>query len=382
MVRPALYAHVPSASGAKAMIGLESPWPARLYARLAAQALRHGLPARRGGRLLAATARLGLPRPVVAALGRRFPRRHRPDLDDLLAEIETAWPLLVERSSRLPSEPSPLSALALQRAASLTVFVLGNGERPLLVAKLPGKKKLLEAERAALERAAPVEIAPRYLGEVGGAYVQEGLPGNALPIPRLERLHWDGRLSQLAGSLARLAAATVQAEPPEELAVPVELALTRLDGPAGLALEAAWRDVQRVEVSVLQHGDTSAQNCLFADGHFSGLVDWERADGRGVPGFDVWNAALALLEHSVGLSRWSQERVLAGFRDHWLGAWGRSAREAAAESTSAAGVPESLLGALETVFFARRLGRRLARPEAYATTPETAAQMLELICER
>ncbi len=369
MVSPAHYAHVPSASGAKAMIGLGSPRPSRLYAELTAQALRHGLPARRGG-LLAATARLGLPRALVAAVSRRFPRRRRPELDDLLDEIAAAWPGLAERSSRLPGEPPSLSALALHRAAGLTVFVLGGEECPLLVAKLAGNRKLLESERAALQRAEPVHIAPRYLGEVGGAYVQEGLRGKALAIPPIDALLWNARLSQLALSLARLAAVSVRAEPPDG----------RLEGSARRAVEAAWRDVQRLEVSVLQHGDTSAQNCLFEDERITGLVDWERARQRGVPGFDLWNAALALLEHSVGLRRWSQERVLVAFRDHWLGAWGASARAAAADSATAAGVPESMLGPLEVVFFARRLGRRLARPDSYATTPATAARMLELAC--
>jgi hypothetical protein len=366
-------------SGAKAMIGLGSPRPSRLYADLAAQALRHGLPARRGS-LLAATARLGLPRALVAAVGRRFPRRRRPELDDLLAEIAAAWPGLAERSSRLPGEPPSLSALALHRAAGLTVFVLGDEECPLLVAKLAGDRELLEAERAALQRAEPVHIAPRYLGEVGGAYVQEGLRGKALAIPPVDALLWNARLSQLTLSLARLAAVSVRAEPPDGLAVPVELALAGLEGSARRAVEAAWQEVQRLEVSVLQHGDTSAQNCLFEDERITGLVDWERARQRGVPGFDLWNAALALLEHSVGLRRWSQERVLVAFRDNWLGAWGASARAAAAESATAAGVPERLLGPLEVVFFARRLGRRLARPDSYATTPATAARMLELAC--
>src|SRR6266545_4508649 len=335
------------------MIGLGSPRPSRLYAELTAQALRHGLPARRGG-LLAATARLGLPRALVAAVSRRFPRRRRPELDDLLDEIAAAWPGLAERSSRLPGEPPSLSALALHRAAGLTVFVLGGEECPLLVAKLAGNRKLLESERAALQRAGPVHIAPRYLGEVGGAYVQEGLRGKALAIPPIDALLWNARLS--------------------------ELALARLEGSARRAVEAAWRDVQRLEVSVLQHGDTSAQNCLFEDERLTGLVDWERARQRGVPGFDLWNAALALLEHSVGLRRWSQERMLVAFRDHWLGAWGASARAAAADSATAAGVPESMLGPLEVVFFARRLGRRLASPDSYATTPATAARMLELAC--
>jgi hypothetical protein len=362
------------------MIGLGSPWPSRLYAQLAVQALRHGLPARRGGPLLALGARLGFPREVMAAIGRRFPARRRPELEELLGEIASAWPRLAEQSSRLPPEPPFLSALALQRAAGLTVFVLGDDERPLLVAKLPGDQRLLEAERAALRRAETVGIAPRYLGEIGDWYAQEGLPGRALRIPRLGALAWDDRPDQLAASLAALSGASVRAEPPERLAAPVEAALTTLSGSPRRALEAAWGDVQRLDVSVLQHGDTSAQNCLFEGDRFSGLVDWERADARGVPGFDMWNAALALLEHSVGLGRWSQKRVLAAFREHWLGLWGASARAAASESAKAAGVPKELLGPLETVFFARRLGRRLGRPEAYATTPATAMRMLELVC--
>jgi hypothetical protein len=195
------------------------------------------------------------------------------------------------------------------------------------------------------------------------------------------QLEWNGHLRALTEALARLGEATARPEAPDELA-PVELALEHVDGATHRVLAAAWRDVSGLERSVLRHGDTSAQNCLFLDGRLAGLVDWERAQQRGAPGFDAWNAALALLEHGLGLVRWSQTNVVHAFRDAWLGAWGGEARVAAAASVIAAGVPERLVEPLEVVFFARRLGRRLARPDAYATTPATAAEMLSLVCAR
>ncbi len=322
-----------------------------------------------------------MPHRATAAVIRRFPRRPNPVLDRLLAEIAESWPSLAARAERLPPEPPPLSALALTRAAGLTVFVLGAGEAPLLVAKLPGNATLIEAERAALERAEPVALAPRFLGRVGAAYVQEGLPGQPLEVVPPGQLQWNGRMVALTEALARLGEATARPEAPDELA-PVELALEHVDGATHRVLAAAWRDVSGLERSVLRHGDTSAQNCLFLDGRLAGLVDWERAQQRGAPGFDVWNAAVAFLEHGVGLARWSQENVAHTFRDAWLGAWGGEARVAAAASATAAGVPERLVESLEVVFFARRLGRRLARPDVYATTPATAAAMLSLICAR
>jgi hypothetical protein len=134
---------------------------------------------------------------------------------------------------------------------------------------------------------------------------------------------------------------------------------------------------------VLRHRDTSPQNCLFESDRLAGLVDWENVSALGAPGFDVLNAAVAFLEHGVGLVRWSEDRVLQTFRAAWVeGRYGEGARAAAAESASGAGFPESLFGSLEIVFFGRRLGRRLASKSISTTGPETAAKMLELACAR
>jgi hypothetical protein len=132
---------------------------------------------------------------------------------------------------------------------------------------------------------------------------------------------------------------------------------------------------------VLEHHDASSQNCLFIGDRLSGLVDWEIARLRGVPGFDVWNTTLAWMEYGVGLVRWSQEVVLECFQRAWSSSpfWAQ-ARASARDSARAAGVADSLLDSLEVIFFARRTGYRLSAPGKYQTHAGTATRMLEAVC--
>lgn len=385
------YAHVPSGTRAKTLVGVDSRWPARFYARLLGQSLRYGMPARRRPALAYVTvARTGLPERLVARGLVRFPKRPRPDLDSLLDALASAWADLAPDLPGAPTRPPELSALALRRASALTVFVFGGKPEPIVVAKVPGDAALLEVERRALEEAAPAGLAPRFLGRIGGAYVQQAVEGTPLRVPRVTpasagRLEWREPHRELAAALARLAAATVRREGPDELERSLDLALKRggLDDASRRTLEAAWRDVRRLDRAVLRHGDTSAQNCLFAGDRLVGLVDWERAKLRGAPGFDSWNAALSLIEHGVGVVRWSEQRMLAAFRAAWLDSPSfAGARESGREAARAAGVSDALLEPLELVFFGRRLGRRVEAPECYATGPETAARMLALVCAR
>lgn len=388
-MRDGQYVHVPSASGGRIVIDLASPWPARFGAAVIDQTLRYGMPARRrGGPLLALLGRTGLPRRPLAELLRRFPKRPRPDLDAALDAVRSEWARLASASERLPEAAPELSFLALRRASATTIFVFGDGPRPLLVLKIPGARDRLQNEADALARAAPVGIAPRELGQVGDAYVQEALPGEPLLVEALtprrsRRLAWLPGHVELADALARLAAATTVREVPTEFREPVDAALevAGLSAAARRAAAAAWSDVSRLDVAVLRHRDTSPQNCLFEGERLSGLVDWEIAYAAGAPGFDVWNAAIAFVEHGVGLVRWSEERAQEAFAAAWGESdFGREARLAGRQSAAAAGVPDGLLDAIEVSFFARRLLGRVSHPERFATGPATAATMLEFAC--
>jgi hypothetical protein len=374
----------------RAAVDLSASAPGRHYEAVIRQALRYGLPAsRRLGPLWALAGRRGLPTSLVSVALRLSPRRARPDLDALRGEVVRGWPTLAAALASLPPEPPPLALLALERRAALTVFCFHPDSRPLLVLKVPAPgDPRADQEAQALREAEPASVAPRELGRAGPARVQEALPGAPLELEPLTpasaaTLAWPASLEELAAGLTRLAGATVKPEAPEQLSYPVRRSL-EYDGlgpHARTLVSAAARDLDRLNRSVLEHRDASPQNCLFADGALSGLVDWENARSRGGPGLDVWNAALTYLEAGVGLRRWSAQRVEDAFRNAWRDApFYAGARNAARRAARAAEVPESLLDPLELAFFARRLGRRMDNPGGYPSGPRIAARMLELAC--
>ena len=375
-----------------AAISRATPEPARFYTAVIGQALRYGLPARRRfGAAWAFVGRHGIPERPMAATLRRLPGKPRPDLDEVLASVLAEWDGLAARASRDLPRPASPGMLALQRSAGATMFVFGDAPRPLVVvrqAKDGGGGESREA--AALREAEAAGVAPRLLGYVGGAEVQEGLPGSPLTVeplkpPAASGLTWTPRLAAITEALERLAGTTAKTAFPEQLRNPTERALA--DGPLGgaarRALEAAWRDVQRMEASVLRHHDTSPQNCLFSGDRLDGFVDWEWAEPHGAPGFDLWNAALSYTEYGIGLVRWSQETVLEAFERAWRdSSFWEQARVDARRTAAAGGVPDGALDALEVVFFGSRVGDRLNRKIAdYPTTADTAARMLDVVCE-
>jgi hypothetical protein len=317
----------------------------------------------------------------------RARRDQRPDLDRLLDALVAQWSELSAAHDILPGEPPPLSALALQRRAALTLFVFGQRPNPLLVLKIPARGDTrVEKEVAALRVAGAAGVGPRALGPVDRGWAQEALNGAPLRVEPLTpegawKLEWPTSLNELTHALTRLGEASRRRVQPDEIRQPVERALADgpIDSQARRLLAAASRDLRRLDVAVLRHGDTSPQNCLFSEGHFVGLVDWEDAAPLGAPGYDTLNAALAYLDHGVGLRRWSEDLVVESFDYAWAGTFGRLAREATRESASVAGVPEGLLGALELSTFGWRVGRRLDNPSFYPTSARTAARMLELV---
>ena len=376
----------------RATVDKGSAGPAAFYATLIERSLRSGRRSRsRLAPLWRLAARAPVPRAAVATSLKALPARPRPELDRLLEDIRAAWPELAAPAPALPTAAPELHALALERSAGLTVFVFGEAGEPLLVAKLPApeRRERTAREARALAEAEPAGVAPRPLGEVGGAFVQEALPGGPLPLHPLApdaaaTLRWGDDHAQLADALARLASASAKQGPPQELGEPVRHSLEQ----GGLAererrlLAAAWEDVSTLEASVLRHRDISAENCLFDDGRLSGIIDWEHAEPRGAPGFDVLNFALAYLEACVGLARWSEERAVAAFESSWRDShfW-KGTRAAARAAATAAGVPDDRLDALELVFFGSRLGDRLWRPRVeYPTGLETVRRQFELVC--
>ncbi len=364
--------------------------PARFYAALLGHALRYRLPASRpAGPAWVLAARLGLPEAALAAAIGRLPARPRPDLDRLLALVAGSWTELAGRAPALPPSVPELSALALPRAPGLTVFVFGAAPRPLVVLKVPvGSEARIDREADSLREAEPAAVAPRLLGRLAEARVQEGLAGTPMSVgpltpSRAARLAWTRELAEVTSGLTRLGAATTKSGPPEDAAEAIERALDyrRLDGATRRTLAAAWRDVRASRCCVLRHRDTSPQNCLMMAGRLAGIVDWELAVHRGGPGFDAWNLAMAHLESGVGLTCWSQERVVETFVTSWRhSSFWRDGRAAARAVALAAGANERELDALEVTFFGSRVGDRLRSAGSHPTDAATAAAQLAAVC--
>ena len=366
--------------------------PVAYLGSLIRQTLRYGMPARRYGPVGAWTITHALPRGLVETALRTRRRKERPEIDRLLEDVKGAWAELASGSPRLPVRaPDRMTALVLQRRSAETVFVFGEGPAPLVVCKTPrGGSETLELEERALVESQPAGVAPRSLGRLGSAFVQEALPGAPLDVDPVTpdnaaRLPWRSEHGMLAQGLLRLAETTVRTGPPQELRSGLSEALASADLPSGTRTTAqgALDDLDRFSIAVLRHGDTSAQNCLFEQGTFVGLVDWEIARSRGAPAFDILNAAVALIDHGVGLVRWSEQRAVTCFESAWKDSdFFEGARSAARTATLITGATDADYERLEVAFFARRLASRLAAPSSYATGPAAAARMLEFVCER
>ena len=321
----------------------------------------------------------------------RFSRRERSvALDDLKDAVGGAWGVLAGASSTLAPEPPALSVLQMDLSSAKTTFFFGPGDAwPLVVAKEPrvdGEGR--DHETAALERASPSKIAPLYLGQVGRARVQEGLPGfppwiRGLRPETAARAPAGPAFAGLADALARLAAVSARhGEPYRELLAALDLAGTaELSWQERRLVAAARRDLARLDVTVLQHGDLSPQNYLVNDGSFTGLVDWETASLEGVPGHDVLHAAVSMLEHSVGVSYWTERTVVESFRRAWPSSpLFQDAHEAMTRSVAAAGLTETLVGPLITAFFARRLGRQVGGLKSYDFGRTAVTEMVRTVC--
>jgi hypothetical protein len=305
-------------------------------------------------------------------------------MDSLRQALIEGWGDLAASSGRLPASAPELSLLCLRRSLGWLVFAFGPAEDPLLVCKVPDADDPRVDEEAEILRSVEhLGFAPRYLGRVSRARVQEALPGRPMRLAPLAASQavaagWDGQLAAVADALLRLAQrSTGPGLPPRALSPEAESLLS----PSTVArVLASVERLARLDVSVLCHGDTSAQNVLTHEGQVSGLVDWEFA-ARGTPGSDVLNLAHSVFEQRLGLLRWREAEVVDAFAAAWTAAplfvEGRRAARAAA---AAAGVPDSLAGDIEIAVYARRLQRRVDLPEKYLVGAEMAASMLETVC--
>lgn len=362
--------------------------PSGYYSALIKQALRYGMPAKRFGYIGARVAERGVPVRLLTRAWRLLPRSPSAETDDLLARVGERWDELASNSGRLPSQSGALSALALTRSSGRTVFVFDADGTPLLVCKIPRQDASgVDAEARSLERARGAAIAPAYLGRIGAARVQEALPGTPLLPPPIRpgnarSLRWPVELQGMAEAMVRLAERTAHPAVPQELFGPVQEALEseNLSPRLQRTLAGCVSDLRRHPVAVLRHGDTSAHNCLTHQGKFVGLVDWEWSRIDGAPGFDTINAAIAYLDHGVGLLRWSERRALDAFRAAWGSSFFTEARTAARRSAAAAGLPDGLFDCVERVLFLRRLGARMEDPDRFATGAKCALSMLEFVC--
>ena len=376
----------------RATIEAGSAQPARFYLALIAQTLQCGAPASRpGGRVWAKVVRQGIPERPLAGLLRRGGRVLRGGQPPIVSAelVAERWAELREADPTLPPAED-LSVLELARASAVTTFVFGRSPVPLVVVKnARGSGAGVATEVAALQEAAGTGLAPSYLGSFPGlGEVQRGLPGHALAVRALtphrsRELAWLPEHQAFADGILALSRATRKAVVPEPARNGVvQQALTHpgLSPRTRMAVAEAEAELERLEVSVLGHVDTSPQNILYENGRLSGLVDWADANTHGVPGADVLNAAMAYIELGVGLVRWDDRSLLGAFEGGYLASeYGRRARSAARACAEAAGVPPDLAHGLELTFFARRLGWRMRAPESFPTSAELALRALERV---
>jgi len=380
----------------KAQIDLASPEPARFYVSLIAQTLEYGSPAaRRFGPLWALVGRVGLPESSLAWVLRRAGARFSSDPMASVGEVDAIleeWPRLRDADPSLPSRPASLTTLQLTRASAVTTFYFTGRGGPLLVAKRPrAENGSVRAEVAALQEGQASGLAPLYLGTIEGAEFQRGLTGRSMEVPPLRvsgssSLRWTAQHRALAAGFSDLARTTLKTRP--SAAMVDGVTVTACDHPAlseatRRAVADAHSSLRDLPVAVLRHTDTSPQNILFEGDRLVGLVDWADATSLGMPGADMWNAALACIDKGAGRVRADERSLLLIFLSVWFGSeFGREARRAGGEAARAAGVPDELLGPLQLLFFARRVGHRMRRPADFSTSADLAAQMLEHVRAR
>ena len=349
------------------------PGPSRMLARLLDETIRNRIPAfGRTAVLRNLVARVGLPRGATVVVVGRQHSRPEPELESLRVELDAA------------------AILVLERRSCRTVFVFQHGHEPVSVAKLPrAGDRSVAHEHGVLERLADLSLAPKPLGAStlpshGDVFLQEMVRGEPLRPqasagPGASALGWDGAFESACEGLSRLADRTAGPLDGTDME-PVEAVLrdTATTSRTRNAVESALENVG--ERGVLRHGDTSPQNVLVESGKMAAMVDWELAKDNGAPGFDVLNLTLAAFERSIALQRLSPHSIPEAFANSWgsLPFW-QEARRWADEAARSAGTSEAYRENLVTLFFARRLGRRLAGAH-HPVARDLSRSALEVVC--
>jgi hypothetical protein len=305
-------------------------------------------------------------------------------MDRVRQDLTDGWDDLAARSDRLPAQAPELSLLCLRRSLGWLVFAFGQADSPLLVCKIPDQDDpRVDQEAAVLASVEASGVAPRYLGRVGSARVQEGLPGHPLRLRPLSvtdvaAAEWDGHLAAAAERLLELGASSVGHG--AELPALSPAAESLLTPQTAARVRQSIERLTRLDVTAMCHGDTSAQNVLAHGNSVSGFVDWEFAH-RGIPGSDILSLAHSVFEQRLGLIRWNEREVVEAFSAAWAHAplfvQGRRAASDAAEAT---GVPTALHEDLEVAVYASRLHHRVEGPGDYLVGATMAASMLERVC--
>jgi hypothetical protein len=271
-------------------------------------------------RAAAGLLRAGLFPPVRGTITTASPAARPPAFvaaaRDLGVEPDRCWVLLVSMGS-----PVRRDAFLLFRPGAATP------DLALKFSRVPGRSDHVEREERGLALVAaaggPVAArAPRFLGrlEVGRyhASVETAIVGTRLSTMLRRPLRRETKLLAVERAVDwLLAVATETASPPEHLAAERQrLAADVVPFWSSLGVtDDLVRGIEDVP-AVFRHYDLGEENLVFTANGF-GVVDWERAQARGMPLADlVWlaTAALRLVDGAL-----TEEGRLSHFLDLWRG---------------------------------------------------------------
>ena len=347
-------------------------------------------PAARPGALWALAARTGLPEGPVAAAARGLPGRHASRSRRLVDEVERRWDELSEGALALPSAPPRITVLAMMRSAALTIFLFGDGPRPLLVLKVPKEGNRAGRARARVTAPGPRQRRGAAAAGAGGGGPRPGGHWRACRFAwrrsrRQGRPAWPGRPRWNRSPRAWRAWGPRPHARGRRRSWPrwwrARSPIRRLGERARRTLAAAWRDIRTVpDVRAAPQRHLAAE--LPARRRAA-----ERDRGLGA-GRAARGARLRRLEPRArlhGVRRRAHPLVpgagVRGLSRSWpdSGFW-QEARQAARNAALAGGAREQDLDALEICFFGSRIGNRLERPGWHPTSAATVARALEEVC--
>jgi aminoglycoside phosphotransferase len=252
-----------------------------------------------------------------------------------------------------------------RRSRHIVVLVLGPGGRePVLVAKLPrlagdGAAVAREARNLRAARAAPAGTAPELVAhrdEPGHPLLlQTALAGRPLG-PAAVRHDRDGAVAAVTGWLERLAAATATFPPDNGwyerlVAAPLRTLAARggRERDWARATLAAAEPLREAALPlVLAHGDLGHPNLLLTPHGRLGVLDWERAEPRGLPVGDL----VFFLAYAAAAGRGDHRARVARLRAAFAGPRGW-AWQAIERHADALGIERRLVAPLVAVSCAR-----------------------------